>query len=175
MAGMIGRFGAAWGALGVIGMLLFAIYRLGGKTAEAFEMGLTPSQWMITAIICIGMAYAEGYRGFQLRFSPRTAARIRYLRDRPRPAHSVFGPLFAMGFFHATRRTKIVAYGLTLGIIILVTLVHRLAQPWRGIIDAGVVVGLTWGTLSLVACLFRAFNETDYPVSPEVPGSSGGA
>ena len=62
---------------------------------------------------------------------------------------SLFAPLFAMGFFHATRATKITAYVLTLAIVVLVILVHRLDQPWRGIIDAGVVVGLGWGVLSL--------------------------
>jgi len=32
----------------------------------------------------------------------------------------------------------------TAAIVVLVLLVHRLEQPWRGIVDAGVVTGLTW-------------------------------
>jgi hypothetical protein len=163
----IGQFGAAWGALGVIGLLLFAVYRLTPLAVEAFETGLTPSQWLITVVVCVGMAYSEGYRGFQLRFSPRTAARIRYLRDRPNPIRSLLAPFFAMGWFHATRRTKIVSYGFTIGIIVLVVLVQRLDQPWRGIVDAGVIVGLTWGTISFAASLVRALTRSSYPVSPE--------
>jgi len=33
--------------------------------------------------------------------------------------------------------------------------VRRLAQPWRGIIDAGVVVGLAWGVGSVVYYALR--------------------
>jgi hypothetical protein len=119
------------------------------------------------------MAYTEGYRGFQKQFSPRTAARVRYLRDRPDGLRSLLAPLFAMGFFHATRRTKIVAFALTFGILILVMLVHRLEQPWRGIIDASVVLGLSWGVVSLAASMVAALGRPDYTASPEVPGPSG--
>jgi len=62
-----------------------------------------------------------------------------------------------MGYFHATKRTKIVAYSLTIGITLLVILVRLIPQPWRGIIDAGVVVGLTWGVLSLIIFILRSF------------------
>lgn len=165
----IGYLGAVWGTLGVAGLLLFAIYRLAPKAVAAYEGGLTTGQWWITAAVCLFMAYAEGFRGFQLRFSPRTAARIRHLRDHPNGLHSVFAPLFSMGFFHATRRTKITAYALTFGIVLLVTLVHRLAQPWRGIIDAGVVIGLSWGMVSLVWFVVLALTRNSFDHSPEVP------
>jgi len=128
-------------------------------------------QWAITAAVVVFMAYSEGYRGFQTRFSPRTAARIRYLHDRPNVVRSLLGPVFAMGFFHATKRTKIIAYGLTFAIIILVVLVHLLDQPWRGIIDAGVVVGLGWGVLTFWWCIVRAFTHPDFDASPEVPSN----
>jgi hypothetical protein len=166
---IVGLFGALWGAGGVSALLLFAIWRLTPKAAAAFEHGLTGGQWLLTVVICLFMAYAEGYRGFQHRFSPRTAARIRYLRDRPSPVRSLLAPLFAMGFFHATRRTRITAYALTLGIVILVLLVNRLDQPWRGIIDAGVVVGLGWGVLSLGWSTLQALSLTHFAPSPEVP------
>ena len=35
--------------------------------------------------------------------------------------------------------------------VIIVVVVHQFPQPWRGIVDAGVVVGLGWG----VVCLWR--------------------
>jgi hypothetical protein len=165
-----GFLGAAWGVVGVSALLLFAIYRLGQKALAAWEGGLSPFQWGVTVAVVLFMAYAEGYRGFQGRFSPRTAARIRYLRDRPDRWRSLLAPLFAMGFFHATRRTRITAFALTLGIVILVLLVHRLEQPWRGIIDAGVVVGLAWGLATLWWLIFRALTREEFPASPEVPG-----
>ncbi len=74
-----------------------------------------------------------------------------------------------MGFFHANRRTKITAYVLTFGIVILVLLVHQLEQPWRGIVDAGVVIGLSWGLVSLVWSTVRALTRSHYEPSPEVP------
>ena len=82
---------------------------------------------------------------------------------------ALFAPLFAIGYFHATRRTRITAFALSLGIITLVTLVHRLDQPWRGLIDAGVVVGLAWGVVSLVGSIVRALTRETYTASPEVP------
>jgi hypothetical protein len=166
----VGLFGAVWGTIGVSFLVTFAIYRLTPKAITAYEQGLSGVQWAITAAVIIFMAYSEGYRGFQLRFSPRTAARIRYLYDRPSVVRSLLGPVFAMGFFHAAKRTKIIAYGLTFGIIILVILVHMLDQPWRGIIDAGVVVGLGWGVLTLWWCIVRAFTRPDFDASPELPG-----
>ena len=156
---MIGGFGALWGAVGVFALLLSAIYRLSQHAVEAWHLGLTGWQWVLTAAVCVAMAYSEGYRGFQHGFSPRTAARIRYLRDNPRPVHVLLAPLFAMGFIHATLRARIRIMGVVLAVVVLVLLVHRLHQPWRGIIDAGVVVGLSWGVVSLAFSIFQALSQ----------------
>ena len=114
---VIGTMGTLWGIVGVFGILLIAVYRLAMRAAEALEAGLTSGQWLAAALICVAMAYMEGYRGFQLRFSPRTAARLRYLRDRPDPLRSVLAPFFAMGYFHAKTRTRITAFLLTTMIV----------------------------------------------------------
>jgi hypothetical protein len=74
-----------------------------------------------------------------------------------------------MGYFHADRRTRIVAHALTFGIVVLVLLVRLLPQPWRGIIDTGVVVGLTWGLVSLAVFTIRAFAHGRPDASPCVP------
>ncbi len=163
-----GRLGATWGAVGVTGLLLVAIVRIAPRAVAAYETGLDRTQWIVTVVFAVFMAYSEGYRGFQRRFSPRTAARVRYLRDRPALLRSLLAPLFAMGFFHANRRTRIIAYGLTSGIVVLVLLVRLLEQPWRGIIAVGVVLGLTWGVVSLAASIVTALTRDEYPVSPEV-------
>ncbi len=163
-----GRLGATWGAAGVTAMLLFAIFRITPRAVAAYEIGLDTTQWIVTVVFIAFMAYSEGYRGFQLRFSPRTAARVRYLRDRPDILRSVFAPFFAMGFFHANRRTRITAYALSSGIVVLVLLVRLLEQPWRGIVAAGVVLGLTWGIVSLGASIVTALTCDEYPASPEV-------
>lgn len=51
---------------------------------------------------------------------------------------------------HATKKRLIVSWSLTVGLSLLVGLVKRLPYPWRNIVDAGVVVGLTWGSLAIL-------------------------
>jgi hypothetical protein len=40
---------------------------------------------------------------------------------------------------------------MTIAMIVLILLVRRLGQPWRGVIDAGIVLGLGWGFVSILA------------------------
>ena len=74
-----------------------------------------------------------------------------------------------MGYFHARRRTRITAIALTLGIVVLVILVSLCPQPWRGIIDFGVVLGLAWGWLSFAIYSVLALTRDEFPHSPETP------
>ena len=166
---MLGLFGAIWGLAGVLALLASATLRLWPKAVDALSFPFAWYHWAALAAIVIGMAYAEGYKGFQKAFSPRTAARARYLRQNPRIVHIVFAPFFCMGYFYATRRRKITSISLTLGIVLLIVLVHFVPQPWRGIIDFGVVVGLAWGIVSLLAFSVQAMGRNTYPYSPEVP------
>lgn len=135
-------------------------------------MGLTTLQWVVLVIWVLFMLVAEGYRGFQKKFSPRTAARIKHLRDHPKALHVILAPLFCMGYFHALRKTRIIAFALTFGIVLLVIMVKFVPQPWRGIIDAGVVLGLTYGIISLLILTAKALFSADFAHSPEVPAST---
>jgi hypothetical protein len=54
-----------------------------------------------------------------------------------------------MGLFHASRKRRAVSWGLAVGVYGLIRLVKSLAYPYRSIVDAGVVVGLSWGALSV--------------------------
>ena len=71
-------------------------------------------------------------------------------------------------------RRLMVSYLLTIMIIILVLIVHGVDQPWRGIIDAGVVIGLAWGLLSMLYFIVLAFVANNFACSPEVPGTDKG-
>jgi hypothetical protein len=166
---LIGAIGAVWGLAGVMALLVSACYRLWPKAVDAISFPFAWYHWAALVAIVVGMAYAEGYKGFQKAFSPRTAARARYLRQYPRIGHIVLAPFFCMGYFHATKRRKITSISLTLGIIALIILVYLVPQPWRGIIDAGVVVGLAWGIVSLLVFGLQALLQDDYRFSPEVP------
>jgi hypothetical protein len=163
------RVGAVWGLSGVILLLASAIYRLTPLAIDAFSYSWFWYHWLSSVGIVFFMAYFEGYRAFQLAFSPRVAARVRYLLDHSNLLHAIFAPLFCMAYFHATRRRQITSISVTVGIIILVILVRLLDQPWRGIIDGGVVIGLAWGLISLVIFAYQALAGDEFPYSPEVP------
>jgi hypothetical protein len=138
----------------------------------AFSVPFRWYHWLALTLCVLFMAYAEGVRGFQQHFSPRVASRARYLRGHPRLFHVIFAPFYCMGYFHAPRRRKIVSLLLTAGIIVLVLAVRRVPQPWRGIIDAGVVTGLAWGLVTLLWYATAGLTRKDFPYSPEVPDQS---
>lgn len=160
---------AAWGVLGVVGLLAQALWRLSPLAWEAIEQGLSGLQWALLVGWVAMMAHAEGYRGFHRRFSPRVVARAQWLSRNPAPALVLFAPLFCMSLFHASRRGRWTARILVVGIVGLVLAVRQLAQPWRGIIDAGVVVGLGIGVASIVWYCARALAGHDPPVPPDLP------
>lgn len=166
---MIGIFGAFWGLAGIILLLASAIYRLTPLAVQAFSYDFLWYHWLALAFTALFMAYAEGFKGFQQRFSPRVAARARYLKDHPRTRNALLGPFFCMGYCCATRRRKITSLSLTAGIVVLIILVRFLPQPWRGIVDAGVVLGLIWGLVSLIIFSLFAFTSDKFHYSPEVP------
>ena len=165
----MGILAAIWGFAGVFTLIAFAIFRLTPRAIEGLKMDLSTLQWIVLIGFALFMLIAEGYRGFQKKFSPRTAARVRYLRDHPTPLRLLLAPFFCMGYFFANKKTQITSICLTLGIILLVVLVARCPQPWRGIIDFGVVLGLAWGLTSFVIFTIKALTQTDYPHSPETP------
>jgi hypothetical protein len=164
-----GLLGAIWGLAGVLALLISACIRLWPKAVDAFSHPFAWYHWASLVVFVLGMAYAEGYKGFQKAFSPRTAARARHVRENPIIGHVILAPFFCMGYFHATKRRKITSVSLTLGIIVLIVLVSFVPQPWRGIIDAGVVVGLVWGIVSLILFSIQAFGAGEFPYSTEVP------
>lgn len=171
---MVGKIGAVWGLGGVLLLLGSAIYRLTPIALDAFSYDLLWYHWVTLVVFLFFMIYAEGYRGFQQRFSPRVAARARHLMGHPDTLHVALAPFFCMAYFHAPRKRKVTSISLTGGIVVLILIVRLLPQPWRGIIDVGVVVGLIWGVVSLVALSLWAFLSEDFPYSPEVPERGNG-
>lgn len=165
-----GRLGAAWGVLGVCALLGTAIARLSPIAWEAVTSPLSVLELLALVVWVLLMAMSEGYRGFQRAFSPRVAARARHLAEHPTPVRVALAPLFCMAFFGAPRRRRVVSFALTLGIVALVVAVRYVAQPWRGIIDAGVVVGLCWGLVATLASVARAFSARGPSVPAEVDG-----
>lgn len=171
---ILGAFAAVWGAGGLLALLLYSIARLSGIVVAGLAY---PWEWHHLAVAVANaafMAYSEGYRGFQLGFSPRSAARAKWLAHHASPLTAALAPLFVMGYFGATRRRMIGIYALTAFIVVAIVLIHSLPQPWRAALDIGVVLGLAWGAATFVSALRRTFREPGYPASPEVPEAEAG-
>jgi hypothetical protein len=166
---VLGRLGVFWGLVGVTFVLGFAIVRLARIGFDSFSYGYEWYHWLILAVSIVFMAWSEGYKGFQKSYAPRLAARIRYLRDNPRPMRTLLSPLFGMGFFYTTRRRLIGSYLLIVMILIFVLIAHQLPQPWRGILDLGVVVGLSWGLVAILVYSWIALTQDEFLYSPELP------
>ena len=148
----IGVIAALWGVGGFLLLLLFAIYRLTPIALQAFEGTLYWYQWLLLFANGLFMAYSEGYRGFQKGYSPRLVARAQSLLHDTTFINRIFAPLFCMGYFSAEKRRVVSTWLLTLMIVVLIIVFHQLPQPWRGLLDAGVVVGLSWGAVATLLC-----------------------
>lgn len=140
-------------------MLAYAVVHLLDRSIEAFGHAWDWRHWSLLILNTAFMAHSEGYMGFQKSFAPRVVARARALRERPSFLRLLLAPLFCMGYFHATRRRLLSIYTLTLGIVGLIVVFRYISQPWRGILDCGVVVGLSWGMASIVVLAVRAWLE----------------
>jgi hypothetical protein len=158
-----------WSVLGVVAVLVQAIVRLLPRALEPVLDGSLDLLGVLAYVAAIlGLGYAEGYRGFQRSFSPRVVVRALALAQR-RGWLVAIAPLMVMGLVHATRRRLIAGWALVLGIIGLILLVSLLEQPWRGAVDAGVVVGLSWGVVATLSLTIRALRGKIPKVDPELP------
>merc|ERR1712224_770147 len=106
------------------------------------------------AASCLFFAYAEGYKGFHLKFAPLVVKRsFTLVIGTPQgnnPLNYVFANLYSMGLWTATKRRLIISWCMTIGIAAIVAIVKKLPPVQRCIVDAGVFVGLTCGTASIV-------------------------
>ena len=164
----LGTLAACWGLTGTIGMLLFAVVRMCRHTMAAFEYNWSLKHYLVLCAWVVFMAYSEGYRGFQRNFSPRVAARSLYLRDRATPLRSLLAPLFCMAFFHAPPKRRVVVTVLTIMIAAIVVLFQYIPQPWRGILDFGVTIGLSWGIASILYFVIKYWTCEEVPLNAEV-------
>lgn len=166
---MLGVIGAVWGLLGLSLLLGWAVFRLTPYAMELPSLTLEWYHWLALVVNTLFMAYSEGYKGFQLGASPRVAARVKYLYENPKLLHVIFAPLFCASYFYTTKSRQMARFILTAMIILLIVIVSQFTQPWRGIVDAGVVVGLIWGILSMLVYTAQALFSDRFAYSAELP------
>ncbi|MEL7451718.1 MAG: hypothetical protein AAFN78_21100 [Pseudomonadota bacterium] len=155
-ASLRGTLAAWWGIGGFTFMLAVSVYRLAALAADSFQMPWHLGHQILFIGNLLVMLWVEGYRGFQLKFSPRFAQRAVELRSRNTIVEAIAAPLVLMGMLYAPRRQLIASWLLTAGIVVIVLVYRAMPQPWRGILDAGVAAALLWGLVATVFLSVRA-------------------
>jgi len=162
---------AGWGVCGVVGILANAIKRLAPIAVQPLmRQDLSLLQWGMFGGTILFFAYVEGFKAFQKKFSPLVVRRAMTLTRSGTPAlHSILAPFYSMGLFHASKKRKTVSWSISLGVAAIIGLVKRLPYPYRSIVDAGVVVGLAWGSASILALYAHALMGSPPGANPELP------
>lgn len=163
-----GIIAVAWAIIGLNLLLGFACWRLSAYTIESFDMPLNWMHWLVFIGFTVFMAHGEGYKGFQKKFSPRFAARCKYLSQNATSLQLILAPLFCMAYFHAPKRRVIATFALTLMIIVFIFSFRMIPQPWKGLLDFGVVFGLAWGIVATLYFCFIAFTDESFSWDNEV-------
>jgi hypothetical protein len=146
-----------WGVVQVVSVMANAVKRLVPVALQPFKQNdLDTVHWAMYGAWCVIMAYSEGYKAFQLKFAPMVVSRAFDLVNKPSFFNLVFSGPYAMGMFNAPKKRMIVSWLVMAGVFSLVKIVKYLPYPYRSIVDGGVVVGLSYGTLSIVALACKA-------------------
>lgn len=161
-----------WGLVGVLALFGRALVRLVPMAWQPIADGsLSPLHVALYVAWVIFNAYGEGYRAFQKSFCPRVVGRALHLAQHPKALHVLLAPLYCLSLFHANRRGLTVAWVMLVIITLLVWLLRITPQPWRGIIDGGVVVALAWGVVALLVMGFQALLGTPPKAKLNLPGT----
>lgn len=146
-----------WGVAQVISVLANAVKRLAPVAMQPLQHNdLQAYQWALYVGWSGYMVYAEGYKGFQKKFSPMVVQRAFDLINHPSILNILLAGPYCMGMFNASRKRMIVSWSITAGVFSLVKLVKLLPYPYRAIVDAGVVLGLSYGALSILVLTIKA-------------------
>ena len=110
---------AIWGLFGIVLLVGRALWRLTPIALEPIEAGMMGTwHWIGMVVWVLINAYAEGYRGFHKRYSPRTVARAFYLVENPTPIRSLCPDLLC-GPVGATQKVLITSWVILLMVIAL--------------------------------------------------------
>jgi len=129
-------------------LLGFAAWRLIAPAREAFSYSFAWYHWVSFAAIAFFFLYVKGYRAFHKGLSRRVVVRARHIKAEPGTARVLLAPLYCMGFFGSGLRTGLMMTGLTAAMVGFIFLVRLLQQPWRGIVDLGLVGAFAWGFIA---------------------------
>jgi len=163
----------AWGTFGVVGYLSFGVTKVVPIVLEGLSAIEEAWQWALLAATLLFFAYVEGYKGFQLGFSPRVVSRAWVVAEENAELplwHKILAPAFCIGYFHGTTKRVVTSWAVTTVIFAVVIGVKQLPNPYRAIIDAGVIVGLVWGIVSIIILYLGSLESKKAPdFDPALP------
>lgn len=146
---LLGATAAVWGIGGLLLILIYAVIRLVPIASESRHYALDWTHWSALGANTLLMAYMEGYRGFQKSLAPRVVSRARELSQRPSITGAIFAPAYCYGILHAPAREIVARTALIAMIVAFIFGMRMLDNPWRNLLDVGVVVGLSWGIVAI--------------------------
>jgi hypothetical protein len=160
-----------WGVLQVVAIIGNALKRVIPIALQPFssDVPLSGLQWTSYGLWTVYMMYTEGYKAFQLKFSPLVVKRAFGLSENFNALNFLLAGPYAMGLFGATKKRMIISWSVSAGVASIVAIVKKLGYPYRSIIDGGVVAGLTYGTLSILALTVNALRGNIPDIDPELP------
>jgi hypothetical protein len=164
---------ASWGVFQVVALFGNAIRRLFPIAMEPFKQSvqLSPIQYIAYFTWIAFMIRAEGYEGFQKKFSPLLIKRAFLLNQNKTFLRCLLAGPYVMGLFGATKKRMIISWAVSVGVFGLVTVVKFLPYPYRSIVDAGVVAGLSYGTGATLFFFIRGLLGYYPEVDPCLPHS----
>ncbi len=103
-----------WGVLQVVSVLANAIKRLYPIAIQPMiQKDMLPIHWAMYVVWSLYMGYAEGYKAFQLKFSPLVVERAFSLLNNPSFLNILLAGPYSMGMFGASRKRMIVSWAIT--------------------------------------------------------------
>ena len=150
-----GRLAEGWALLGVSFVFLKSAMQLGVRGVVTMLSGMTTGEWMAFIVITALFVYGEGVRALQMKYMPYVLRRIAQLPGES-AVNQILAPLYAFSLIGAERRVLVKAWAGTAAIVAAVIIVRQFSEPWRGIVDFGVAMALTWGLIALLAGAWKA-------------------
>lgn len=155
---------SVWGITGIVVLLGNTILKLASIVAQGLsDYPVTAWQWLLLLVWVVFMAWTEGYQGFQRGYSRRVVIRALQLSNEPAMLPRLLAPAVCMGLLFAPRGRLLFSWTLVLGIGVVVVAMRLMPQPWRAIVDAGVVAGLSWGLIAILVYFVNAMRGVPVP------------
>ena len=159
----------AWAMVGILAPLAEAVFRLSFYAQEALSGPLGPLHWAFAITWTAAMTYGEGYRVFQRRFTPQAIVRAKEIARSGGWLEGLCAPLACMGLTHAPPQKLVRAWSLVGFIVAFILVIRQFPQPWRGLVDLGVVCALSYAFVTVPVALFRGRSLATQPLDAAVP------